>query len=205
MTSADEQQIAASTIGHYDTRARAYWEGTRDHDVSQNIQALLNAIETPSSLTILDLGCGPGRDLIAFKELGHNVIGLDGSAQFVEMAAANSGCEVWQQDLMQLSLPQAHFDGVFANAALFHVPTRALPQVLGELKRSLKPGGVLFSSNPLGNDQAGWNAARYGVYHSLAGWRRFVTAAGFVEVTHYYRPPEAPQWLASVWRKPASV
>jgi SAM-dependent methyltransferase len=68
------------------------------------------------------------------------------------MARAHSGCEVWHQDFLKLDLPEAHFDGVFANAALFHVPRQALPHVLLELHATLKPGGVLFSSNPRGSE-----------------------------------------------------
>jgi hypothetical protein len=97
---------------------------------------------------------------------------------------------------------------VFANAALFHVPSQELPRVLGGLHAALKPGGVLFSSNPRGHGEEGWSGDRYGVFHDWEGWRGHVTAAGFVEITHYYRPPGLPReqqpWLASVWRKPAA-
>ena len=54
--------------------------------------------------TILDFGCGPGRDLITFASLGHRAIGLDGSRAFVEMAQRHSGCEVWQQQFLGLQL-----------------------------------------------------------------------------------------------------
>ena len=68
------------------------------------------------------------------------------------MARAVSGCEVWQQDMLAMTLPPANFDGVFANAVLFHVPSRALPAVLERLHASLKPGGALLASNPRGQD-----------------------------------------------------
>jgi len=72
------------------------------------------------------------------------------------MARAHSGCEVWQQDFLKLELPEKYFSGVFANAALFHIPSQELPRVLLELHTTLKPGGVLFSSNPRGhNEEAG--------------------------------------------------
>ena len=113
-----------------------------------------------------------------------------------------------QQNFLALDLPASHFDGVFANAALFHVPSQALPRVLNELHATLKPGGVLFSSNPRGQGQEGWSGERYGVFHDLQGWRVHMTAAGFTELGHYYRPPGLPfeqqPWLAMVWRKPAS-
>jgi SAM-dependent methyltransferase len=201
----DLAKIAEVTLEHYNQRAGEFWRGTRDHDVSQNIAALLQYMKGQPPFTILDFGCGPGRDLKAFAALGHVAVGLEGAADFAAMARAHSGCEVWQQDFLRLDLPGEHFDGIFANAALFHVPGQELPRVLKELHASLKPGGVLFASNPRGNNEEGWNGERYGVYHDLATWRRHGSAAGFVELTHYYRPaglPRAQQpWLASVWRR----
>ena len=197
--------ISRRTLAHYDQTADAFFAGTIDHDVSQNIDALLSAITAPAPYTILDLGCGPGRDLKTFTQLGHKAIGLDGSSRFAEMARAYSGCEVWRQDFLHLDLPPAMFDGIFANAVLFHVPGRELPRVLGELRAALKTRGVLFSSNPRGNNEEGWNQGRYGAYWDLSTWRRYLTAAGYEELEHYYRPaglPRAQQpWLASVWRK----
>jgi SAM-dependent methyltransferase len=201
----DLEKIADLTLEHYNRRAEDFWRGTRDHDVSQNIAAMLRYIDGDRRFTILDFGCGPGRDLKVFAELGHIAIGLEGAAHFAAMARAHSGCEVWQQDFLKLNLPENHFDGVFANASLFHVPSQELPRVLLELHACLKPGGVLFGSNPHGHDEGGWSHGRYGVYHHPETWRRYVSAAGFVELTHYYRPDGQPRdqqpWLASVWRR----
>ena len=204
LSSEDLERIAAVTLGHYDQSAQAFWEGTRDHDVSQNIDALLSHIEGTPPFTILDFGCGPGRDLKTFASVGHVAIGLEGAPRFAEMARAFSGCEVWQQDFLRLDLPADRFDGVFANASLFHVPSRELPRVLRELRAALKPRGVLFCSNPHGHDEEGWNRGRYGVYHQPATWRAHGAAAGFAEIAQYYRPPGLPReqqpWLATVWR-----
>lgn len=200
----DLDRITEVTLRHYNERADDFWEGTRDHDVAQNVAVLLQYVEGEPPFTILDLGCGPGRDLKAFAQLGHIAVGLDGAPRFAAMARAHSGCEVWHQDFLKLDLPKNYFDGIFANAALFHVPSQELPRVLHELRATLKPRGVLFSSNPHGQNQEGWNGERYGAYHDLETWRRYMTATGFVELTHYYRPTDAPRerqpWLASVWR-----
>jgi SAM-dependent methyltransferase len=204
LSAADLAALTKRTIANYDGVARAFWEGTRDHDVSQNHDALLGAIEGAPPFRLLDLGCGPGRDLAAFRALGHEAVGLDGSREFVEMARA-TGAEVLHQDFLQLALPKEHFHGVFANASLFHVPTQELPRVLGELRDALLPHGVLFCSNPHGNDTEGFTGERYGAFHTLETWRTLVTRAGFSEIEHYYRPagkPRAEQpWLATVWRK----
>ncbi|MEO6565489.1 MAG: class I SAM-dependent methyltransferase [Casimicrobiaceae bacterium] len=202
----DLKQIATRTLAHYDQRAQSFWEGTRDHDVSQNIAALLQAIEAPPPFDILDFGCGPGRDLMAFKALRHRATGLDGSAQLAAIARANSGCPVLEQNFLELDLPANAFDGVFANASMFHVPTRELPRVLGELHATLRPGGVFFCSNPRGDGEEGWNGERWGAYHDWEAWRAHMLCAGYLELTHYFRPPGLPRaqqpWLASVWRKP---
>jgi SAM-dependent methyltransferase len=199
------RRISEDTLAHYDARAEAFWQGTRDHDVTQNIAALLRHIEGEPPFRILDFGCGPGRDLAAFRALGHEPVGLEGSAPLAAMARVHGGCEVWEQDFLALQLPGAHFDGVFANASLFHVPREALPRVLGELHAALKPRGVLFASNPRGSDEEGWHGGRYGAFHSLEGWRAFMQAAMFQELEHYYRPPGLPReqqpWLASCWRR----
>jgi SAM-dependent methyltransferase len=202
-------ETSRRTLAHYERNARGFFAGTIGHDVSQNVAALLDAIEAPGPYTLLDLGCGPGRDLKTFRELGHRAIGLDGSSEFVAMAAGYSGCEVWHQDFLHLDLAPDFFDGVFANASLFHVPSAALPGVLAALYASLKPGGVLFSSNPRGHNEEGWNGPRYGSYYDYPTWEAYLVAAGFVPLQHYYRPPGLPReqqpWLASLWRKPVTV
>ena len=204
------REAAAVTLAAYDGMAEAYRHGTADHDVSQNIAALLDAIEGEAPeggppYAILDLGCGPGRDLRAFAALGHSVTGLDGAAGLVALARAESDCPVLHQDFLALDLPPAHFDGIFANAALFHVPSSRIAGVLADLAAALKPGGVLFCSNPRGANEEGWVGGRYGCFYDLETWRALVTGAGFSELHHYYRPPGRPRaeqpWLATVWRR----
>jgi SAM-dependent methyltransferase len=207
LTPKELQQITVRTLAYYDRSAQGFWEGTRDHDVSQNIDALLRHIEATSPLELLDFGCGPGRDLKTFTALGHHATGLEGSHELAAMARRHSGCEVLEQSFLALDLPAEHFDGVFANAALFHVPGQELPRVLRELNAALKPRGVLFASNPRGQGEEGWSGERYGAYHDWEAWRDLLSAAGFAELTHYYRPAGVPReqqpWLASVWRKQA--
>jgi len=204
-SSQDLKELSARTLEHYNQNAEGFFAGTIDHDVNQNINSLLSYIEGNAPFKILDVGCGPGRDLKVFVELGHVAVGLEGADRFVDMAQAYSGCEVWYQDFLELDLPANHFDGVFANASLFHVPSQELPRVLLAINATLRPEGVLFSSNPRGNNQEGWNGGRYGAYYDLETWRSYMLTAGFVELTHYYRPPGVPRdqqpWLASVWRK----
>jgi SAM-dependent methyltransferase len=123
------RRLSDTTIAYYDRYTGAFRDGTRHHDVSQNYAAFLNAIEGDPPYCILDLGCGPGRDLSYFRSLGHEAVGLDGSQRFVAMARAYSQCEVFHQDFLAMQLPESRFDGIFANASLFHVPSQELPRV----------------------------------------------------------------------------
>lgn len=202
MTPEALEQLAASTIRHYELHAEDFRRGTWHHDVTQNVDALLRYLDGPSD--ILDLGCGPGRDLVTFRDFGHRPIGLDAAVPFVEMARAASGCEVWQQDFLALDLPEGRFDGIFANAVLFHVPRQELPRVLAELRETLRPEGVLFCSNPRGPDVEQQNGLRFGCYLTFDTWSALASEAGFELLEHYYRPPGRPReqqpWLATVWR-----
>jgi SAM-dependent methyltransferase len=84
----DLQHIAERTLAHYEQHAQSYWEGTRDHDVSQNIAALLQHLPGPPPFDLLDFGCGPGRDLRTFKALGHRAVGLEGAPSVAALARA---------------------------------------------------------------------------------------------------------------------
>ena len=147
---------------------------------------------------------GPA-ETYATSDLGHDVVGLDGSTKFVVMARSYSECEVLRQDFLAMKLPESRFDGIFANASLFHVPSQELPRVLAELSATLRSRGVLFCSNPRGNNEEGFSGDRYSCFLDHDTWRDYVTAAGFLQVRHYYRPPGLPRskqwWLATVWRK----
>ena len=200
----DLEAISSSTLNHYESNAASFWEGTRNHDVTQNYEALLSALPKRQGLNILDFGCGPGRDLFYFKSLGHLPTGLDGSKEFCEMSRAYSGCPVLHQNFIHLDLPSASFDGIFANASLFHVPKQELLGVLKILSYALRPEGVFFSSNPRGSGES-ISGGRYGHYLEFEEYESYLFAAGLKVEHHYYRPkglPRAEQpWLAVVARK----
>ena len=200
----DATTLADHTIQHYSDHSERFWEGTKDHDVLQNITALLGHINTPAPNKILDFGCGPGRDLKTFKDLGHDPYGLDGCEEFCQMARELSGQKVYHQNFLELDLPEKFFDGIFANASLFHTPKNELPALLKKLSASLAPKGVLFSSNPRGN-QENFDGSRYGNYMELKPYQEIVERAGFTLVDHYYRPQGLPKeecpWLACVFKK----
>jgi SAM-dependent methyltransferase len=200
-------EIETVTLSHYNQNAEAFWNGTKDHDVTQNYEAFLAPFPEGKKLDILDLGCGPGRDVNYFQSLGHRTVGLDGSEVFCSMARRYTGCQILHQKFLSLELPMHAFDGIFANASLFHVPSQELPRVLYDLHTTLRPGGILFLSNPRGNGE-GWAGHRYGHYMQLATSKLFLEDAGFEMIDYYYRPLGKPNheqpWLAIVAVKPVS-
>ena len=198
------KNIEEITFNDYGSNADNFWERTKDHDVTQNYAAFLEPFEGRTGLDILDFGCGPGRDVAYFKSLGHNPVGLDGTPEFCEMVREMTGCEALLQSFNDLDLEENRFDGVFANASMFHVPSENLHKVLTDLHRAIRPGGILFTSNPRG-DEEGWSTpTRYGNFMQLEASLNYLETAGYELVDHYYRPPNLPReeqkWLAMVSR-----
>ena len=133
------RQLTERTLQHYEDNAPAFWQGTRDHDVSQNIEALLRHIQGLPPFTLLDLGCGPGRDLRSFTDRGHHAIGLEGSATLAEMGevakhatmplATNMVTTEWghvretlDRDAVQVILSDHHYwGGLRATQQLAHL------------------------------------------------------------------------------------
>jgi SAM-dependent methyltransferase len=196
------------TIAEYQSTADSFRVGTWDHDVSQNRQALVAAMPRNPG-TILDLGCGPGRDLVAFSQQGHRAIGLDATPAFVAMAERASGCEVWQQSFLSLNLPPHSFDGIFANASLLHVPSSDMVRVLKDLHQALVPKGAIVLSIVRGTGEG--LVPRSSGYRFVSAWEYdtlapCLEAAGFQIIQHYYRPPGLPcqeqAWLVIVAQKP---
>ena len=200
------KQMMLSTIAHYSSRPLEFWEGTRGHDVSQNLEALCrNLPESNEPCRVLDFGCGPGRDLKQLTDLGCIAVGLDGCLEFCEMARDFSGCEVFHQNFIELDLPKQSFHGIFANASLFHIHKSRLLNTLITFHQSLRLDGIVFCSNPRGPNIEQMNELRYGNYMDVSGWSEMFYKAGFEPIEHYFRPHGRPReeqpWLAMVWKK----
>jgi trans-aconitate methyltransferase len=204
MKNQHSKDMTFKTLAHYSLNPSGFWDGTKNHNVSQNINAFLSQIEGSSPFTVLDFGCGPGRDLKTFKELGNNAYGLEGCPEFCHMAQENSGCEVYQQNFIDIDLAPQFYDGIFANASLFHVPKEDLSDLMIRLHTSLKKNGVLFSSNPRGKGED-LEGTRYANFMEIDEYKAIVEDIGFKLIDHYYRPQGQPiehcPWLACVFRK----
>jgi len=120
----------------------------RDHDVSQNIDALLRNNQALCAWQILDMGCGPGRLICAtFKAMGHVPVGLDGCEKlFRTWPGRNSGCESAAGFSRTAILPPSAFDAFSPTPPCFTFPARSCLALYGSLHQSLEAGGVLDSA-----------------------------------------------------------
>ncbi len=93
---------------------------------------------------VLDLGCGPGRDMAWMEAQGIAVTGVDLSAGMLAQARTVVRGELRQMDMCHLDLPDGHFDGVWCCASLLHVPKARARLALAEMRRVLIPTGMLY-------------------------------------------------------------
>ncbi len=138
-------EISKRTLRHYEERADAFWEGTRDHDVTQNIEALLSCLpEGGQGQRVLDFGCGPGRDLKALTDRGTLATGLDGCEAFCAMAFKEAGLEL-------------RFEGAGADRKGVDAKGRVLVEVD---PRYLRPteGDHLLGDPSKARERLGWEA-----------------------------------------------
>lgn len=155
MTPADPADINGA---YYDRHAQAYFERTRDLDVSHLYRPFL--AQLAPGARILDAGCGPGRDLRAFRERGYDAVGIDASASMVRLARVHAGAEVHHQRFQDVAWREV-FDGIWACASLLHVPRSELAEVLALLADALKPDGVLYASFGWGRGEREANGRRF--------------------------------------------
>jgi SAM-dependent methyltransferase len=137
-----------TTLQYYDRNADAFHERTRTIDMMPPMKAFLDLL--PAGAEILDVGCGPGRDLRTFAELGYRATGIDGSRAMVKLAASNTGLAIQHIAFSQIEYVEA-FDGIWANASLLHVPDSEIDDVMNRLVRALRAGGALFMSVKAGH------------------------------------------------------
>ena len=98
----------------------------------------------PAGATVLDVGCGSGRDLEIFRHAGFDPIGVDGSEEMCTRARMHSGCRVYHNTFEEFT-PNRPVDGVWAMASLVHTADKDLPALLHRLWSWLKPEGVMYA------------------------------------------------------------
>lgn len=166
------------TIDYYNQYASKIFEDTAELDMEKQRQRFLKYLEEGD--TILDLGCGSGRDSLAFYDLGYDVTPLDASEEMCKLAEIHTGLEVLQMKYEDMEFDEA-FDGIWGNAALIHVPEKELGDILERIIDALCQKGILFLSFREG-EQEGFQGKLYFCEYTEDHVERILRETGRLEV-----------------------
>ncbi|EXB47966.1 class I SAM-dependent methyltransferase [Acinetobacter sp. 1000160] len=137
------------TLDYYDINALEFFESTSKVDMESLYQPFLRYL--PAHAFILDLGCGSGRDTLAFKNKGYQVTAIDYSKELVDKARCLTGIDVRFESFYELS-ELNQYDGVWACASLLHCERKRLPEVLEKILKALKVNGICYISFKYGKE-----------------------------------------------------
>ena len=138
----------SKTIDYYDINAESFARGTGDIEFSDVQDGFLALLQERAS--ILDFGCGSGRDALYFMQKGYQVTALDGSAELCKIAREKTGLPVIQMDFNDFD-EQDKYDGIWACASILHLPKQELKDVLMHMEQALHNGGIIYTSFKYGN------------------------------------------------------
>ena len=131
------------TLDYYNQNADIFFSGTVAVDFTQTQNKFLNYLNPGDS--ILDFGCGSGRDTKYFMEAGMNVDAIDGSEEMCRIASEYTGIEVQQMLFQELDVCDK-YDGIWACASILHLPKNDLKIVLQKMATALKKHGFIYTS-----------------------------------------------------------
>ncbi|WP_372654212.1 class I SAM-dependent methyltransferase [Halobacteriovorax sp.] len=130
-------------MDYYNTNANSFIENTLNLDLSDLYEKFTEHLKDNSK--ILDIGCGPGRDLKFFKNSGHNAIGVEPCRELAEFARNYSNCTVLRCSIQEFDDIDV-YDAVWACASLLHLNTKELKETFLIIKNLLKSEGTFYCS-----------------------------------------------------------
>ena len=193
------------TLDYYNQNAESFIQGTVSVDFKQTQDKFLQSL---TGKTILDFGCGSGRDTKYFIESGYAVTAIDGSEELCKSASAYTGIQVKHmlfQDLDEVDC----YDGIWACSSILHLPKEELKIVTQKMSRALKPNGIIYTSFKYGNFEGERNG-RYFTDFTLDEFKDFISDVKDIAIEEYWitgdvRPGrEEEKWLNLILRKIAS-
>ena len=139
-----------STLAYYSEKAEEYSSSTFEADMKFAHERFLFYL--PKTGKILDFGCGSGRDSVFFAQKGYEVTAADGCAEMAAIASANTGMDVKVMRFDELDA-ENEYAGIWACAAILHLPYGELKDVIAKMLRALQPQGSFYASFKLGDGE----------------------------------------------------
>lgn len=190
------------TIDYYNKHAEEFTASTFEVDMESLYQPFL--AEFPEGARILDVGCGSGRDTLAFINKGHKVDAIDYSDELVKKAKALTGMDVQLQSFYELNDVE-RYDGIWACASLLHCQRDRLAEVIGKLLEALKPMGVLYMSFKYGNTDREKEGRQFTDLDETQAKALLNTLHNVEQVQQWItldqRPDRQEKWLNLLWKK----
>lgn len=166
-------------MSFYDKYYQEYSDATLNLEMSHVYDPFLKLV--PAHSRILDVGCGPGRDIKYFQSLGHFVTGLDPSKEMVKLAKENTHAEIIHGSIQEVVFDKT-FDGIWACASLLHVPSKELNFVLTKISKILNPIGVFYCCFKLGDFEGLSEDGRYFTYLTEEKVRSYLNSIEVFEI-----------------------
>lgn len=192
------------TINYYNENADQFFATTYQVDMSSLYQSFLKYL--PRYASILDLGCGSGRDALAFKNFGHQVEAIDYSEELVAKAKQLTGINVRQQSFYEL-YELDKYDGIWACASLLHCERECLADVMLRLLKALKVNGVLYMSFKYGDGDREKNGRAFTDLNEQQAQDLLDQLMGFQLLKQWItvdqRQDREEKWLNLLWKKHA--
>ena len=189
-------------LDYYNENADSFFRSTIGVDMSELHNKFLNHLA--QGATILDLGCGSGRDSRAFLKEGYKVIAVDGSTEMVRLASQINDLNVSQMLFEDLKY-DSQFDGIWACASLLHVPYQELGNIFCKVEKALKSDGILYVSFKYGDTERITNGRNFTDLDEprLESLIAHHTNLAIVEtwVTTDKRPYKSESWLNALIKK----
>ena len=192
------------TIDYYNKYAEEFTASTFEVDMESLYQPFL--AELPEGARILDVGCGSGRDTLAFKNKGYQVDAIDYSEKLVKKASRLTGIPIKLKSFYEVDDYEA-YDGIWACASLLHCERSRLAEVLEKMVQALKPNGVIYISFKYGDsdrDKDGRKFTDLDENQADALLEQFDNVQQIKQwVTLDQRPDRQEKWLNLLWKKHA--
>jgi SAM-dependent methyltransferase len=169
----NSQSYGRNTVTYYDEHAAEFFGATAGEDFRAVYVPFVK--ELPARASILDAGCGSGRDTKAFLDMGFKVTAIDASSRMAALASGNCGrrCEVMEFREMAF---EERFDGIWACASLLHVPTDQMYKIMGRFVTALKVGAVMYVSLKEGTGEGIVKDGRFFSFYTVRRFRMVVTS-----------------------------